>query len=80
MHNLLGSSWEGEAYKVRERRTGALRVGTMFRPKRNLVDRVRTQYAQKLKRLDQYSMVIDYHHTERIRWHNEWLTCMVMAQ
>ncbi len=63
MENLLGSGWEGEAYKVRKRRTGALHVTKVFRPKRNPSDRVLTPYAQKLGRLDQCSMVIDYHHT-----------------
>lgn len=77
VEDLLGSGWEGEVYKVRERRTGALRAVKVFRPERNPGDRVLTRYAQKLERLRHCSMVIDYHHTERLRWRNEWLTCMV---
>ena len=77
VEDLLGSGWEGEVYKVRERRTGALRAVKVFRPERNRGDRVLTRYAQKLERLRHCAMVIDYHHTERLRWHGEWLTCLV---
>ncbi len=77
IERLLGSGWEGEVYKVRERRTDAIRAVKVFRPDRNPKDRVLTRYAQKLERLRDCSMVIDYHHTERLRWQNEWLTCMV---
>lgn len=77
IERLLGSGWEGEVYKVRERRTDALRAVKVFRLERNPRDLVLTRYARKLERLRNCRMVIDYHHTERLRWHNEWLTCMV---
>lgn len=77
VEGLLGSGWEGEVYKVRERRTDALRAVKVFRPHRNPADRVLTRYARKLEHLRHCDMVIDYHHTERLRWQNEWLTCLV---
>ncbi|MCH2135563.1 MAG: protein kinase [Phycisphaerales bacterium] len=77
VEDLLGSGWEGEVYKVRERRTDAIRAVKVFRPDRNPRDRVLTRYARKLERLRHCAIVIDYHHTERLRWRNQWLTCMV---
>ena len=63
---LLGSGWEGEVYRVVERRSGAVRAVKLFYPKRNLKDRTSTFYARKLERLSGCGLVVKYHHTESV--------------
>ncbi len=58
----LGGGWEGEVYKVLERKTGAWRAAKLFFPQRNLGDRAVTFYAKKLERLRKCPIVIQYHH------------------
>ena len=48
---LLGKGWEGEVYRVVEKRTGALRAAKLFFPERNPNNRAVDFYARKLERL-----------------------------
>ncbi len=67
VQTLLGAGWEGEVYRVLERRTGAMRAAKLFFPNRNDRDKAVDFYAKKLEHLRSCSMVIQYHHMEHIR-------------
>jgi serine/threonine protein kinase len=63
---LLGAGWEGEVYRVVERRSGAIRAVKLFYPKRNKNGKTSTFYARKLERLSGCGLVVKYHHTESV--------------
>ena len=63
--SLLGAGWEGEVYKIREIRTGIERAAKLFYPQRNPGNKTAKTYAQKLHKLRQVPILIQYH-TEEI--------------
>ena len=73
----LGSGWEGEVYRVSELRTGIPRAVKVFYPQRNVRDRAVRFYARKLDRLRKCSIVIQYHHSEPIRFRGSQVTCLI---
>lgn len=77
VESRLGSGWEGEVYKVVERRTGIHRAAKLFFPHRNVKDRAVTFYAKKLERLSKCSIVIQYHHSEVFRHRETPITCLI---
>jgi len=77
VESRLGSGWEGEVYKVVERRTGIHRAAKLFFPHRNVHDRAVTFYAKKLERLSKCSIVIQYHHSEVFRHREMPITCLI---
>ena len=74
---LLGRGWEGEVYKVIELKTGIPRAAKIFFPQRNERDRAVKFYARKLNRLRDCDIVIQYHHSEPIRFRKHALTCLI---
>ncbi len=66
---LLGSGWEGEVYKIRERGTRIERAAKLFFPKRNLKHRAAHWNARKLHKLRSCEILIHYHTTEVIECH-----------
>ena len=64
---LLGSGWEGEAYRVTETLTGVQRAAKIFYPHRNLGDRALRRYARKLEILSDCPVLIRYHHSDSFR-------------
>ncbi len=77
VESRLGSGWEGEVYKVVERRIGIHRAAKLFFPHRNVHDRAVTFYAKKLERLSKCSIVIQYHHSEVLRHRDLPITCLI---
>jgi tRNA A-37 threonylcarbamoyl transferase component Bud32 len=77
IEDKLGAGWEGEVYKVIERRTGVHRAAKLFFPQRNVRDRAVTFYAKKLERLRKCSIVIQYMHSETVRVRGEPVTCLI---
>lgn len=73
----LGGGWEGEVYRVVDRRTGAARAAKFFFPARNERDRAVTRYARKLEQLRHVPMVMQFHHTETLRWRGQTITALV---
>lgn len=73
----LGAGWEGEVYKVTERKTGIRRAAKVFYPQRNARDRAVNFYARKLNRLRKCPVVIQYHNSETIRYHGTPITCLI---
>jgi serine/threonine protein kinase len=65
----LGGGWEGEVYKVVERRTGIIRAAKLFYvDEKERVSPI-LRYARKLHKLRSCPIIIQYHHrdTARIR-------------
>ena len=77
VESLLGHGWEGEVYKVIERRTGVARAAKFFYPHRNLHDRAVTFYAKKLDRLRRCPIIIQYHNSESFWYHGQRITCLI---
>lgn len=75
--SFIGGGWEGEVYKVIERRTGIQRAAKLFFPQRNQRDRAVKFYANKLNRLRNCSIVIQYHHSEVLRFKKGHVTCLI---
>lgn len=74
---LLGAGWESEVYLVRERGTGIERTFKCFFPQRNLRDRAAKRYAQKLHKLRQCPIIIQYHARETLEVQGLPITCLV---
>ncbi len=68
--NKLGSGWEGEVYRVVEDETGVERAAKLFFPQRNPRSKAALHYARKLDRLRHCSVMIQYHHWERLTLRN----------
>jgi tRNA A-37 threonylcarbamoyl transferase component Bud32 len=77
VESLLGAGWEGEVYKVVERRTRAARAAKLFFPKRNHADRAVLFYARKLEHLSDCPLVIKYHHSETLWWRGVRITALI---
>lgn len=75
--SLLGAGWEGEVYKVIERRTDIQRAAKLFFPHRNARDRAVKFYARKLNRLRKCPIIIQYHHSETLRFRRMPITCLI---
>jgi serine/threonine protein kinase len=73
----LGGGWEGEVYRVVERRTGIHRAAKLFYPERNPKDRTVSRYARKLERLRACRGVIQYHNSETVQIHGAAVTCLI---
>lgn len=73
----LGSGFEGEVYKVIEKKTGAPRAAKLFFPHRNERDRAVTTYAQRMERLRRCPIILKYHHSEEIEARGVRTTAMI---
>lgn len=60
----LGEGWEGEVYRVMEIRTGIERAAKIFYPQRNPNNRTLKRYAQRLHKLRNCPIVLQYHTDE----------------
>lgn len=60
----LGGGWEGEVYKVQERRTGIIRAAKLFYHRGGIKGKPLLRYAQKLYKLRTCPIVIQYHHRD----------------
>ncbi len=77
IESRLGGGWEGEVYKVVEQKTGVRRAAKMFFPHRNEQDKSVTFYARKLEKLRDCHIVIQYFHSETIRYRGTPITCLI---
>ncbi len=59
--DYLGSGWEGEVYKVEERKTGIIRAAKLFYRRKANGDAPHIHYAKKLFKLRRCPIVIQYH-------------------
>lgn len=68
--DFLGSGWEGEVYRVRERCIGVERAAKLFYPNRNARNRATKFYARKLHKLRHCPILIQYHTQEHVTFEN----------
>jgi len=73
----LGGGWEGEVFKIREKGTQIDKAAKFFFPKRNKLDKTATNYAQKLHKLRNCSILIKYHNFEKIIVNEHQLTMLI---
>lgn len=73
----LGAGWEGEVYRVRERRTRIERAAKLFYPQRNRGDRVASTYARKLHKLRRCEVLIRYHGRCEVEVADQEVTCLI---
>ena len=73
----LGSGWEGEVYKICEVKTGIEKAAKLFYPQKNLKDKAAKNYAQKLHKLRQCSLLIQYHTQEEILYNKIPITVLI---
>ncbi|MDF1543677.1 MAG: serine/threonine-protein kinase [bacterium] len=74
---FLGSGWEGEVYKVEERRTGVLRAAKIFYEGRRLSNRQLQRYTRKLDKLRRCPIITQYHHRDIARVGRETVEILV---
>jgi serine/threonine protein kinase len=74
---FLGGGLQGEVYRVTELHTRVRRAAKLFFPQQNQGSRTARTYAQKLDRLRDCRIVIQYHHQETIRLHGIEVTCLL---
>ena len=73
----LGGGWEGEVYRIREKRTGIERAAKLFFPHRNLRNKAAKFYARKLHKLRDCPIVIHYHTEETVLLRRNPITVLV---
>jgi serine/threonine protein kinase len=73
----LGGGWEGEVYKAQEISSKITCALKFFYPHRNKRNKVANQYAQRLHKLSESPVSINYYTQESIRFKNELITCFV---
>ncbi len=77
VESRLGAGWQGEVYRVVERRTGATRAAKLFYPHRNEGDRAVDFSARTLERLRDCPMIIKYHHAETVQHGEHRVTALI---
>jgi len=73
----LGSGWEGEVYKAQEITSKITVALKFFYPKRNRSNKVARQYAQRLHKLSENPVSINYYTQESIEFRDFDITCFV---
>lgn len=73
----LGGGWEGEVYKAIELSSKVPVALKFFYPKRNKNNKVANQYAQRLYKLSESSVSINYYTQEFIEFDGQKITCFV---
>jgi tRNA A-37 threonylcarbamoyl transferase component Bud32 len=64
IEEMLGSGWEGEVYRIVERRTGIRRAAKFYYPHRDPTGKAAIAYARKLDALRHCPILLQYHHQE----------------
>jgi serine/threonine protein kinase len=74
---FLGGGWEGEVYKVEERRTGIIRAAKLFYDRKDVREAPLLRYARKLYKLRNCPIVIQYHHRGLAKVHGRQIDFLV---
>lgn len=72
----IGKGWEGEVYRVYEKLTHSYRAVKFFYPERNPKFKVSTRYAQKLQKLQDCSIVMNYHSHNFVSYKGQKIACL----
>lgn len=73
----LGVGYEGEVYRVAEKRTGIERAAKLFFPERDPGHRVSRRYIRKLHKLRHCGMLIQYHTEEEFELEDRRATALM---
>lgn len=63
----LGSGWEGDVYRIREKRTGIVRAAKIFYDQKGVREAPFLRYARKLYKLKACPIIIQYHHHDSVQ-------------
>ena len=74
---FLGGGLQGEVYRVLELHTRVRRAAKLFFPQQNRGGRTARNYAQRLDRLRDCRVVIQYHHAETVSFRDFDVTCLL---
>ena len=74
---FLGGGLQGEVYRVLERQTRVRRAAKLLFPQQNEGGRTARNYAQKLDRLRDCPIVIQYHHAEKLKIQGVDVMCLL---
>ena len=74
---FLGGGLQGEVYRVLELHTRVRRAAKLFYPQQNLGGRTARYYAQRLDRLRDCPIVVQYHHAEKLKIQEVEVTCLL---
>jgi hypothetical protein len=74
---FLGGGLQGEVYRVLELHTRVRRAAKLFFPQQNHGGRAARNYAQRLDRLRDCPIVVQYHHAEEVRINGIDVTCLL---
>jgi len=74
---FLGGGLQGEVYRVLELHTRVRRAAKLFFPQQNEGGRTARNYAQRLDRLRDCPVVVQYHHAETLEIHGINVTCLL---
>ena len=74
---MLGSGWEGEVYRIKEKGTGIERAAKLFFPHRNKKNKTSDTFAKKLNKLREITVAIQYHASETIIFNNTPITILI---
>lgn len=75
--DYLGAGWEGEVYKVEERKTGIIRAAKLFYHRKENGEEPHIHYAKKLFKLRSCPIVIQYHFHDVIHLKNKKIDFLV---
>jgi len=73
----IGAGTEGEVYQIRERGTGIRRAAKLYFPQRNPRGQTSSKLARKLNALRHCSIVLHYHHSERLTLDDQPVVAMI---
>jgi serine/threonine protein kinase len=73
----LGGGWEGEVYKVRELHTKISRALKLYFPHRNIEFEKSKQFINKLHKLRNSRIVMNYHSHEIVEFEGEYVSCVI---
>ena len=77
VEEYLGGGLQGEVYRVTELQTRIPRAAKLFYPQENLRNSAARIYAQRLNRLRDCPIVIQYHHAEWLPIQETRVTCLI---
>ena len=75
--DFLGNGWEGEVYRLREVGTGIERAGKFFFPHRNKRNKAARWYANKLHKLRNFPILIQYHTSDTFLFEGQRVTFLL---
>lgn len=77
IQSILGTGTEGEVYRIEELNTGILRAAKFYFPHRDPTHAISIRHAQKLEKLRNCEIVLQYHHSEIITVRKQQVLAMI---